>query len=137
VSDTEASLRFYRDVPGLTVVGESENLGAEQERLNNVFGARLRIATLRAASSPAIDFLEYWSPRDGRPFSPDHRANDLVHWQTRLVTADLGAVARDLRAGRASFVSPGVASLPEGTLGFRKGIQVRDPDGHVTEVIQR
>jgi catechol 2,3-dioxygenase-like lactoylglutathione lyase family enzyme len=137
VSATDASLTFYRDVLGLKVVGESENYGPEQERLNNVFGARLRITTLRAATGPAIEFLEYLTPRDGRPYPADHRANDLVHWQTRLATADAGAVARDLRAGKASFVSPGVTSLPEDMLGFTKGLQVRDPDGHVMQVIQR
>ena len=137
VGDTDASLTFYRDVLGLKVVGESENYGPEQERLNNVFGARLRITTLRAAAGPAIEFLEYLSPRDGRPFPLDHRANDLAHWQTRLVTADVGAVAQDLRAGKASFVSPGVTSLPEGMLGFTRGFRVRDPDGHVMQVIKR
>src|SRR6516162_9943612 len=48
VADTAASLGFYRDCLGLKVVGESENQGTEQEHLNNVFGARLRITTLRA-----------------------------------------------------------------------------------------
>jgi len=56
---------------------------------------------------------------------------------TRLVTPDVDAVVHDLRAARASFVSPGVTSLPEGVLGFTKGLQVRDPDGHVLQVIQR
>ncbi|MGH7407045.1 MAG: VOC family protein, partial [Candidatus Methylomirabilales bacterium] len=59
VGDTEASLRFYRDVLGMKVIGESENSGTEQEHLNNVFGARLRITTLKAAAGPAIEFLEY------------------------------------------------------------------------------
>src|SRR6516164_4820023 len=49
VSDTETSLHFYRDLMGMTVVGESENYGVEQEHLNNVFGARLHITSLRAA----------------------------------------------------------------------------------------
>jgi len=52
VGDTEASLGFYRDVLGMRVVGGSENHGPEQERLNNVFGARLRITTLRATAAP-------------------------------------------------------------------------------------
>ena len=56
ISDTDASLRFYRDVLGLKVVGESENHGPEQERLNNVFGARLRI-------TPNSDFPRAISPR--------------------------------------------------------------------------
>jgi len=50
VQDTEKSLIFYRDLLGFKVAGESENYGIEQEQLNNVFGARLRITSLRAAS---------------------------------------------------------------------------------------
>src|SRR5262249_44473650 len=45
VADTDASLRFYRDTLGMRVSGRSENYGPEQEQLNNVFGARLRITT--------------------------------------------------------------------------------------------
>ena len=82
MGNTETSLRFYRDAFGLQVVGESENYGTEQEHLNNVFGARLRITTLRAAAGPAIEFLEYLTPRDGRPMPADTRANDLVNPMT-------------------------------------------------------
>jgi catechol 2,3-dioxygenase-like lactoylglutathione lyase family enzyme len=137
VSGTDTSLKFYRDILGLRIVGESENYGPEQEHLNNVFGARLRITTLRAAAGPAIEFLEYVTPRDGRPYPADHRANDLVHWQTRLIASDAGAAARLLRDGRAQFVSPGVIAMPDGRLGFEKGFLARDPDGHGMEVIQR
>ncbi len=137
VADTDASLNFYRDVLGLKVMGESENYGPEQERLNNVFGARLRITTLRAPAGPAIEFLEYLAPRDGRPYPPDHRANDLVHWQTRLITTDASATTRTLRAGKNAFVSPGPVNLPSPQLGFAKGLLVRDPDGHVMQLTQR
>src|SRR4029450_1587167 len=88
VWDTDASLKFYRDVLGLRVAGESENYGTEQEHLNNVFGARLRITALRAAAGPGIEFLEYLTPRDGRPAPADEKASDLIHWQTKLVTTD-------------------------------------------------
>lgn len=67
ISNTDASLRFYRDVLGLQVAGESENYGIEQERLNNVPGAHLHITALRGDSGPGIEFLEYLAPRDGRP----------------------------------------------------------------------
>jgi catechol 2,3-dioxygenase-like lactoylglutathione lyase family enzyme len=67
INDTDSSLRFYRDSLGLKQIGESENYGVEQEHLNNVFGARLRITTLRAALGPGVEFLEYIAPRDGRP----------------------------------------------------------------------
>jgi catechol 2,3-dioxygenase-like lactoylglutathione lyase family enzyme len=137
VSDTEGSLKFYRDILGLNVVGESENYGAEQEHLNNVFGARLRITTLRAASGPGIEFLEYLTPRDGRPIPTDKRANDLMHWQTTLVTSRIEAVARSSSIGRVGLVSPGVVALPENPWGFKRGLLVQDPDGHVVQVIDK
>ena len=83
VDDTNASLRFYRDTLGLQVAGESENYDVEQEHLNNVFGARLRITRAsRAGTGPGIELLEYLAPRDGRPAPPDLQANDIAHWQT-------------------------------------------------------
>ncbi|HEV2764493.1 MAG TPA: VOC family protein [Pyrinomonadaceae bacterium] len=137
VSDTEASLRFYRDALGMTVEGESENYGAEQEHLNNVRGARLRITSLRAPGGGiGIEFLEYLAPRDGRPAPADKRANDLVHWQTGLVTGTAAGLAESLRRGRYSFVSPGVTSLVGDALGFRRGFLVEDPDGHVMRVAE-
>jgi catechol 2,3-dioxygenase-like lactoylglutathione lyase family enzyme len=137
VGDTSASLRFYRDLLGMQISGESENYGTEQEHLNNVFGARLRITALRAAAGPGVEFLEYLTPRDGRPFSPDARANDLTHWQTVLVTHGAEATARSLFSERTAFVSPGVIALPETKLGFAKGFLVRDPDGHAVQLIER
>lgn len=137
VADTDASLKFYRDLLGLKVAGESENHGTEQEHLNNVFGARLRITGLRAASGPGIEFLEYLTPRGGRPVPADQGANDLAHWQTTLVTRDARAAAQRGLAAKHTFVSPGVVPLRERTLGFTKGFLIRDPDGHVMQVVER
>src|SRR5919109_1350157 len=67
VSDTDRGLKFYRDLLGMKLAGESENYGIEQERLNNVFGARLRITGLKASAGPGVEFLDYLTPRDGRP----------------------------------------------------------------------
>jgi catechol 2,3-dioxygenase-like lactoylglutathione lyase family enzyme len=125
VGDTEASLRFYRERLGLRVAGESENHGSEQEHLNNVFGARLRITTLRAAAGPGIELLEYLTPRDGRPIPLDQRPNDLAHWQTRVTTRSGG-----LGTG-------GVVTLPDDGLGVRMGSLLRDPDGHALLLIEK
>jgi MIP family channel proteins len=134
VADTESSLRFYRDVLGLRVAGESENWGPEQERLNDVGGARLRITTLRAASGPGVELLEYLTPRTGRSGPTDPAVNDLVHSHTTVVPGDAGATATRLRAARAPFVSPGVVMLPDRALGFAAGFLARDPDGHALRV---
>jgi catechol 2,3-dioxygenase-like lactoylglutathione lyase family enzyme len=137
VGDTEASLRFYQELLGMAIVGRSENWGTEQEHLNAVFGARVRITTLRTEEGPAIEFLEYLAPRDGRPMPPDERANDLMHWQTTLVTRDIAEASGHLRAIRASFVSPGLVALADRGLGFAQGMLVRDPDGHVMQLVER
>ncbi len=137
VSDTEASLGFYRDALGMRIAGESENYGPEQEHLNNVFGARLRITALRAVAGPGVELLEYLAPRDGRPMPADERANDLFHWQTRVAASDLDLAEKRLRHGHYAFVSSGTITLPESTLGFPRGLTVRDPDGHVFQLISR
>jgi catechol 2,3-dioxygenase-like lactoylglutathione lyase family enzyme len=140
VGDTDASLKFYRDALGMRVAGESENYGIEQERLNNVFGARLRITAVRAASpngGPGIEFLEYLAPRDGRPAPADRKANDLTHWQTKLVTGDIESAAARLREGRFAFTSSGIAQFAEPVLGFKRSVLVRDPDAHAMQLIER
>jgi catechol 2,3-dioxygenase-like lactoylglutathione lyase family enzyme len=137
ISETEASLKFYRDRLGMEVAGESENYGPEQERLNNVFGARLRITALRAASGPGIEFLEYLAPSDGRPFPPEEKANDLIHWQTRFLGISADEAAQTLRNSRSAFVSTGAVELPDNKAGFRKAVTVRDPDGHAIQIVER
>jgi catechol 2,3-dioxygenase-like lactoylglutathione lyase family enzyme len=137
VADTERSLACYRDTLGLRVVGSSENHGPEQERLNNVFGARLRITTLRAVAGPGVELLEYLTPRDGRPAPADARANDLAHWQTRLVVSDAKAAHRAVRNGACGeTISGSVVALGEPRLGFARGTLLRDPDGHALQVVQ-
>jgi len=137
VSDTEASLRFYRDTLGLKQVGESENYGIEQEHLNNVFGARLRITALRAGSGPGVEFLDYIAPRDGRPYPTDSKASDLFQWQTNFISTDVRAAEGRLRASRFSFISPGVVALADGQAGFHQGLSVRDPDGHALRIVEK
>jgi catechol 2,3-dioxygenase-like lactoylglutathione lyase family enzyme len=138
VGNTDASLKFYRDVLGLSIAGTSENYGTEQEHLNNVFGARLRITSLRAANGgPGIEFLEYLAPHDGRPAPTDERANDLLHWQTTLIVPDVNKTSSGLRAADFRFISPGAVEIKGGQLGFSKEMLVRDPDGHVMQLVEK
>ena len=131
VSDTEASLAFYRDRLGLAEAGHSENYGPEQERLNGVFGARLRITQVRAPKGPGIEFLEYLAPRDGRPYPADERGSDTFHWHVRMVSADGAALVSGLRGAHAAFVTLPAAGAPSSTL---LPLRVRDPDGHVLQL---
>jgi catechol 2,3-dioxygenase-like lactoylglutathione lyase family enzyme len=102
--DTDTSIRFFGGL-GFRVAGASENWGPEQERLNAVVGAHLRITSLRVSDGPGIELLEYLAPRDGRPSPSDDRGDDIAHWRTTLI-AD----------------------------GVRTPFALRDPDGHSMEI---
>jgi catechol 2,3-dioxygenase-like lactoylglutathione lyase family enzyme len=130
VGDTDQSLKLYRDGFQMKVAGESENYDTEQEHLNGVFGARLRITALRAAEGPGIELLEYLAPRDGSPTPLDLRANDIAHWQTTLIANAPTGINDLLRQRIFTLVSPNVVALPKPSLAIREAIVVRDPDGH-------
>lgn len=137
VANTDESLKFYCDVLGLKVAGESENYGTEQEHLNNIFGARLHISGLRATSGPGIEFLEYLAPGGGRPAPVDIKSNDIAHWQTHLLVKNTDAAWTTLRNSGGSFISPGPVAISDAKLGFTNGLLVRDPDGHAMLLIQK
>jgi len=126
-TDTERSLSLYRDRLGMRVAGESDNYDVEQEHLNGIFGARLRITTLRAAFGPGIELLEYLAPRSGRSAPPDVAANDIVHWQTTLISAGIARLPDLARMHALMLVSPFAVSVEPS---FRLSMLARDPDGH-------
>ena len=130
VGDTERSLRFYRDALGLRVAGESENYGTEQEHLNAVFGAHLRITALRAKAGPGIELLEYLSPRDGRPAPIDLHANDLAHWQTVLHARNLSQTVATATAAGATAAPGHATAVTDAANRIKEAALVNDPDGH-------
>ena len=138
VGETDESLKFYRDSLGLAVAGESLNFGTEQEHLNNVFGARLRITGLRTkADGIAVEFLEYLTPRGGKPFPRDTRSDDLWHWQTSFTAQSSASLADVLLKNKYDFISPGVVAFGGKGFDYQKAILVRDADGHAVRVIER
>lgn len=132
-TDTDRSLRFYRDGLGLTIAGGAVNHGIEQERLNNVFGVRLRITTLRAPTGPGVELLEYLAPRTGRPAPLDLSASDLTHWQTTIRVPAVERFVHGVFGGW--LVSPRVVTAPP-SRAFSRGLLVRDPDAHGVRLVE-
>jgi catechol 2,3-dioxygenase-like lactoylglutathione lyase family enzyme len=137
VWNTERSRAFYGALLGLEVKGESMNFGREQERLNNVAGARLHITGLRAGAGPGVEFLDYRAPRTGRPYPADERPSDIAHWQTRIVVDDVDEALQVVRAQGVRVISREPATLDPAATGFRRAVLVRDPDGHAVELVAR
>ena len=136
VSNSDESLKFYRDALGLTVAGTSDNFGNEQEHLNNVFGAKLHITGLHTQQDGiAVEFLQYLAPTDGKSFPHDTRSNDLWHWQTSFAAPKAEDLASTLLKNKYDFVSTGLVNFSWNNLGFNKTFLVRDTDGHAVRIV--
>lgn len=134
VADTQKSLEFYRDTLQMKISGESENYGDEQEHLNNVRGARLRVTSLQTVQSGiGVELLQYLSPTDGKPFPQDSQANDLWHWQTSFAADGIS----DLKRRKFDFISNGVVSFESESTAFKKALLIRDTDGHAVRIIKK
>lgn len=137
ISNTEQSLKFYRDLLGLKISGVSLNTGITQEQLDGVFNARVLVTAVAPETVPPhIEFLQYETPPGGRPIPIDTTSVDLWHWQTSLVVDDIDAAAKGLRAAGVRFITPDVVTLQNPTLGFSRAIMVLDPDGHAMRLVQ-
>ena len=131
VADTGSALRFWRDTLGLSIAGGGENHGIEQEHLNGVFNARLRITTLRAPSGIGVELLDYLSPSDGREAPFDLGANDIANVWTLLDTTSAPRIEAATRESGALWVSPGFVSV-DPTL--EPTLSLRDPDRHGVQI---
>ena len=47
-----------------------------------------------------------------------------------------GKCLRPARAGACAMLSPSMVTPAEPTLGFVRGVLLRDPDGHVLQIVQ-
>jgi hypothetical protein len=65
----------------------------------------------------------------------DERANDLVNHQTVLMMSDLESATEALCTARVTFVSAGTLCNGQPTSSSRRSVLVRDPDGHVMELV--
>ncbi len=130
IEETDESLAFYQDVLGLKVAGNSENYGPEQERLNQVFGARLLITGLHGQEGFGLEFLEYIAPPGGKKYPSDSSPVDLWHWHTSVKVASVEATYKVSLEKGYTIISNGVVDLSNTSLAANKGLLVRGPDGH-------
>ncbi len=137
VGQTERSKKFYGELLGVKFQGESYNFGSEQEHLNNVQGASLHITGNKAAEGLGVEFLEYLAPKNGRPYPKDERADDLIHYETIMITNQLDELYTKLKLEKIEFVSKGIVNIPESNYLYKRGFYIRDPDGHVVGLFER
>jgi catechol 2,3-dioxygenase-like lactoylglutathione lyase family enzyme len=135
VADLDASVAWYRDVLSFTKVAESEVHGDEVERLQGVFGARVRRARLRLGEE-FLELCDYLAP-EGRAVPADSRSNDRWFQHVAIVVRDMQKAYAHLRAHDVRHASAGPQRLPDWNpaAGGIEAFYFKDPDGHVLEVI--
>ena len=138
-SDLERSLRFYRDLVGLSPLTHTSP--EPQDGAGFGLPGRVRwdawlLHDARGPAAPAVDLLEWKEPRPtGRPYAA---ANHLGLFRLCLTSPDLGAThARLAAAGVPCLSPPAVAPIDPAA-----GVSVRffcslDPDGTTVEFLEQ
>jgi len=143
VSRMDRSLRFYRDILGLTVLVDYTQEGPYISRLTGVRHAKVRMVKLgvtvqrrsrrrnllqRTGLSGVIELLEFQKPSRVPRLSSKTRG--LSH--IAFAVQDIDSVYRNRNTLSMRFIFPPQLS-PDG---FAKVAYVRDPDGIVVELVQ-
>ena len=91
VSDMDRSVAFYSRVLGFEAISDVEVAGAEYERLQGVFGLRMRIVRLRLGGE-TLELTEYLAPSTGRSDPGRTRgASDRWFQHVAIVVSDMDA----------------------------------------------
>src|ERR1043166_5868570 len=135
VFDADRSVEFFSKVLTFEKVSDIEVAGSEYERLQGVFGARMRIVRMTLGDE-SIDLTEYVAPK-GRPIPVDSRSNDQWFQHIAIVVSDMESAYQHLRAYKVQHTSTGPQRIPDWNKAAAgiKAFYFKDPDGHNLEII--
>src|SRR3954447_15278473 len=135
VSDMNRSLQFYSEVLGFKKISDNEFAGTEYEKLEGLFGLRIRVARLQLGDE-TIELTDYITA-GGRSIPEDARSNDLSFQHMAIVVSDMDKAYEQLRKYNVPFISTAPQTLPV-TITAAAGIKAfyfQDPDRHNLELI--
>jgi len=136
VSNMEHSVAFFSNVLTFEKVSDEEVSGTEYEKLQGVFGLRMRVVRMRLGSEE-IELTEYLTPR-GRPVPIDSRSNDRWFQHVAIIVSDMEQAYARLREHHVEHASPEPQRLPDWNVaaGGIRAFYFKDPDGHALEVLE-
>ena len=136
VADIEQSVKFYSEVLSFQKIKDVEVAGEDWEKLQGVFGLRMRIVQMQLGSE-TISLMEYLTPQ-GRAIAVEARSNDRTFQHLAIVVQDMEKAYQHLRQYKVRHSSTNPQQLPEWNekLGGVKAFYFKDPDGHNLELIE-
>ena len=135
VSDMNRSLRFYSEVLGFKKISDNEFAGTEYEKLEGLFGLRIRVARLQLGDE-TLELTDYITA-GGRSIPEDARSNDLSFQHIAIVVSDMDKAYAQLRKNNVTFISTAPQTLPLSNTAAAgiKAFYFQDPDRHDLELI--
>ena len=136
VRDLDRSIAFYRDVLGLTYIGEMKMGGPETAELFQQLGCRARVAYLRPQDpvAPPVELIEFEGVivRESTPSLFKTSISELC-----FATDDIDREYERLSAAGVSFLSePQTFDSTAYGFGKSRAVYFFDPDENILELIQ-
>ena len=110
VADLDRSVDFFTRVLGFKRISDIEVYGDEYEKLQGVFGLRMRVARLKLGDE-TIELTQYLAP-EGRPIPSDWRSNDHSFQHIAIVVSDMDKAYQHLRSHKVRHASTGPQTIP-------------------------
>src|SRR5262249_48966884 len=135
VSDLDRTVDFYTRVLDFQKISEVEVAGPAYERVEGVFGLRMRVARLKLGEE-FVELVEFLAPH-GRPVPQGLRSNDRSFQHIAIIVRDMDAAYKRLRENHVAHLSSGPQRLPDWNknAGGIQAFYFADPDGHPLEVL--
>src|SRR4051812_26882331 len=136
VSDMDRAVDFYSKVLRFEKTSDTEVAGEDYERLQGVFGVRMRVVRMRLGDE-FIELTEYLAPK-GRPVPVDSRSNDRWFQHVAIITSDMDKAYAWLRQNKVEHASTGPQRLPDWNknAGGIQAFYFKDPDKHALEILE-
>ena len=136
VSDLDRSVAFYRDVLGLSYVGEMEMDGPETAALFQREGCTARVAYLSTADkkAPPVELIQFTdkASQTGKPSLFTTSISELC-----FATENIDREYETLKAKGVRFLSePQTFDSTAYGFGKSRAVYLFDPDGNILELIQ-
>lgn len=129
VSDLNASVAFYRDAVGLTLIGTRERDGGPISQILGYPNTHIKIAEFHYGNGHQLELIEYLNPPGADAHIQERNAHGASH--IAFVVDDIFAAYDRLAAHGAKRLNPPI-QIVEG----KKGCYIQDPDGNWVELLQ-
>lgn len=129
VSDIDASVAFYRDAVGLTLIGMRERDGGPISQILGYENTHIKIAEFHYGNGHMLELIEYVNP---------HGADAHIQERNGFGASHIAFEVDDIFAAYERLTRSGAKRLnpPIEIVDGKKGCYLQDPDGNWVELLQ-